>query len=118
MRSSVTALLLAAAVASGCSGPLARMSEVAYRHAVSVGSSRLLAERGYRLSGAPRCTVAGTGNWQSISIVCTAETTHRQQVRITGRVTGGDTGRPAELYAVYVGGRLVATATRLRAAPG
>jgi hypothetical protein len=108
-------LILAVAVVglSGCAHPLAVISEASYRHAVAVGATRLLTERGYPVAGRLRCQATSPDEWRTVSVSCTGRTTADAVIQLSGRVTRADTTHPVENYELRIDGRPVATATHL-----
>ncbi|MEU5882723.1 hypothetical protein [Spirillospora sp. NPDC047279] len=102
LRAGLLALLLTTGL-SGCD-LMQRISEGAYRNAVTDGTIAELDERGVTLAGRPSCELADTGSEAVVRIGCTARTTTGAAVVVTGRALQADTEHPRETYVITVGG--------------
>ncbi len=98
---------------AGCSHELSTISEASYRHAVTVGGTRLLTERGYPLDGRLRCQASSPDGWHTVTVSCTGRTTANAVVELTGQVTNADTRHPLEQYLIRIADRPVISATNL-----
>ncbi|MEU8343200.1 hypothetical protein SAMN05443665_1015123 [Actinomadura meyerae] len=99
------AVLLALTV-SGCK-VMQRISEGAYRNAVSDGVVDELEIRGITLKERPACESPVPATGSVVRVTCTARTADGKRVVVDGVATGADTDRPRERYVVTVGGREV-----------
>ncbi|GAA1567584.1 hypothetical protein GCM10009678_58010 [Actinomadura kijaniata] len=101
-------VLMAALVVlvSGCD-LMARISEGAYRNAVTDGVVNEMGERGIALTGRPGCAWLREGPPGTVRISCTATTRSGEPVRVEGVVEDAESDRPRERYTVTVGGREV-----------
>ncbi|QFG23997.1 hypothetical protein [Actinomadura sp. WMMB 499] len=98
------AALLAVVAVSGCE-PMQRISEGAYRNAVSDGTADELRARGVELADRPDCELPETGSDALVRVHCTTSTRAGEAVTVRGVAHGADTPRPRELYVVTVGER-------------
>ncbi|MFD0901657.1 hypothetical protein [Actinomadura sediminis] len=99
----VAALLLIVAL-SGCEA-MQRISEGAYRNAVSDGTAEELRARGVELERRPDCELPETGSDALVRVHCTTRTRTGEPVTVRGVAHDADTPDPRELYVVSVGGR-------------
>lgn len=102
-------LVLAALLAltlSGCK-VMQRISEGAYRNAVSDGVVDELKTRGIELRERPSCESPVPATSSVVRVACTARTTAGEPVTVDGVAYNADTDRPRETYVVTVGGREV-----------
>ncbi|RSN71619.1 hypothetical protein DMH08_02265 [Actinomadura sp. WAC 06369] len=98
-------MLLVAAL-SGCDA-MQRISEGAYRNAVSDGTAGELRARGVELERRPDCELPETGADALVRVHCTARTRTGEPVTVRGVARDADTPDPRELYVVTVGEREV-----------
>ncbi|MFG2085059.1 MULTISPECIES: hypothetical protein [unclassified Spirillospora] len=105
LLAAVLAVPLALAV-SGCE-TTQRISEGAYRNAVTGGTVDELKAQGIELRERPDCTTPETGAHSVVRVNCTAHTWTGEPVIVAGVAYRADTGRPHESYVVTVGGREV-----------
>ncbi|TDC90770.1 hypothetical protein [Actinomadura sp. 7K507] len=91
---------------SGCT-PMERVSEGAYRNAVTGGTVDELKAQGIELRARPECKTPETGTASVVRVNCTAQTRTGEPVAVEGTASQADTGRPRESYVVTVGGREV-----------
>ncbi|MEU8797186.1 hypothetical protein [Spirillospora sp. NPDC048819] len=101
----VLAALLALTV-SGCE-TTQRISEGAYRNAVTGGTVDELKAQGIELRKRPDCKTPETETRSVVRVNCTAHTWTGEPVTVDGVAYRADTGRPHESYVVTVGGREV-----------
>ncbi|OLT33791.1 hypothetical protein BJF79_07795 [Actinomadura sp. CNU-125] len=99
----LAAVLLIAAL-SGCDA-MQRISEGAYRNAVSDGTTDELRARGVELEHRPDCALAETGSDALVRVHCKARTRTGEPVTVRGVAHDADTPRPREQYVVTVGER-------------
>lgn len=99
----VCAAVLVVVALSGCEA-MQRISEGAYRNAVSDGTTGELRARGVELEGRPDCELTDTGSDAVVRVRCTARTRSGEPVTVRGVARDADTSRPRELYVVTVGG--------------
>ncbi|TMQ95855.1 hypothetical protein ETD83_21970 [Actinomadura soli] len=102
----IAAVLLALLLASGCE-MTQRVSEGAYRNAVSDGVEDELKGQGIELQERPLCTTPQTGADSVVRVKCTALTRTSEPVTVDGVAYNADTVRPRESYVVTVAGREV-----------
>lgn len=100
----VVAAALAVVALSGCEA-MQRISEGAYRNAVSDGTTDELRARGIELADRPDCELPETGSDALVRVHCTTRTRTGEAVTVRGVAHGADTPRPRELYVVTVGER-------------
>jgi len=100
---------LAAALAVSLSGceMMTRISDGAYRTAVTDGSIRELQERGIKLDGRPDCTSPKARPGSVVVIDCTARTVGGEPVEVTGTTSDSGSDHPRERYVITVGGHQV-----------
>jgi hypothetical protein len=101
----VLAVLLAVTM-SGCK-VMQRISDGAYRNAVTDGVVDELDARGIELRERPDCESPGRETDSVVRVACTARTTTGEPVTVAGIARDADTERPRESYVVTVGGREV-----------
>ncbi|WP_141578477.1 hypothetical protein [Actinomadura sp. WMMA1423] len=101
----VLAVLLALTM-SGCK-VMQRISDGAYRNAVTDGVVDELAARGIELQERPECESPGRETDSVVRVDCTAVTSTGEPVVVEGVAHDADTERPLESYVVTVGGREV-----------
>ena len=99
------AVVLAVAL-SGCK-VMQRISEGAYRNAVSDGVVDDLKTEGIALRERPNCTSPKGESNSVVRVTCTARTREGEPVTVTGVAYDADTDRPRESYVVTVSGREV-----------
>lgn len=100
----VAATVLLVAALSGCDA-MQRISEGAYRNAVSDGTTDELRARGVELERRPDCALPETGSEALVRVHCTARTRTGEPVTVRGIARDADTPDPRELYVVTVGER-------------
>ncbi|WP_067492005.1 hypothetical protein [Actinomadura hibisca] len=105
LRAVLVALALMVSL-SGCE-LMQRISEGAYRNAVTDGVIKELGDRGVRLRARPECGSLEQGDGGVVRISCTATTAAGEPVRVSGTATGAETHDPRELYVITVGPREV-----------
>jgi hypothetical protein len=105
LRAGAMAALLAFSL-SGCE-MMTRISDGAYRTAVTDGSIRELKEHGIRLDGRPDCSSPKSRPGSVVVIDCTGRTAGGEPVVVTGRTTAAESAHPRERYVITVGGRQV-----------
>lgn len=105
LPAAVLAVLLAVTM-SGCK-VMQRISDGAYRNAVTDGVVDELDARGVELRDRPECRSPGRETDSVVRVDCTARTTAGEPVAVEGIVRDADTERPRESYVVTVGGREV-----------
>ncbi|NDU75930.1 hypothetical protein GWI34_25360 [Actinomadura sp. DSM 109109] len=105
LPAAVLAVLLAVTM-SGCK-VMQRISDGAYRNAVTDGVVDELDARGIELRERPVCESPGRETDSVVRVGCTAETTTGERVTVEGIALDADTERPRESYVVTVGGREV-----------
>ncbi|MES9609683.1 hypothetical protein AB0C69_39245 [Actinomadura sp. NPDC048032] len=105
LPAAVLAVLLAVTM-SGCK-VMQRISDGAYRNAVTDGVVDELGEQGIELRERPDCRSPGRETDAEVRVDCTALTTTGEPVTVEGVVHDADTERPRESYVVSVGGREV-----------
>ncbi|WP_396454617.1 hypothetical protein [Actinomadura sp.] len=98
--------VLLALSASGCK-VMQRISEGAYRNAVTDGVVDELKARGVELRERPNCTSPKAETGSMIRVNCTARTRTGEPVTVEGIAVDADTDRPQETYVITVGGREV-----------
>nr|WP_218935595.1 hypothetical protein [Actinomadura citrea] len=91
---------------SGCK-VMQRISDGAYRNAVTDGVVDELDARGIELRERPDCESPGRETDSVVRVDCTARTTTGERVTVAGIARDADTERPRESYVVTVGGREV-----------
>ncbi|MBW8485780.1 hypothetical protein [Actinomadura parmotrematis] len=96
--------LLVGASSSGCR-VMQRISEGAYRNAVTDGTIAELSARGVRLAGRPACAMPAARPGDRMTISCTASTATGEPVRVSGTAAEVGTRHPRELYVITVAGR-------------
>lgn len=101
----VLAVLLAVTL-SGCK-VMQRISDGAYRNAVTDGVVDELKAKGIELRGRPACESPGRETDSVVRVTCTAETTTGKPVSVDGIAVNADTDRPRESYVITVDGREV-----------
>ncbi|GAA2249908.1 hypothetical protein AB0C84_35060 [Actinomadura sp. NPDC048955] len=99
-------VLLLAVTMSGCK-VMQRISDGAYRNAVSDGVVDELDAQGIKLRERPDCESPGRETDSVVRVDCTARTTTGEPVVVEGVAHDADTERPLEAYVVTVGGREV-----------
>ncbi|MEO3829476.1 hypothetical protein [Actinomadura sp. B10D3] len=99
------ALLLAVSL-SGCK-VMQRISDGAYRNAVTDGVVDELDAKGIELRDRPECESPGRETDAVVRVTCTAETTTGEPVAVDGIALDADTDRPRESYVITVDGREV-----------
>ncbi|MFC9976260.1 hypothetical protein ACFVH6_35745 [Spirillospora sp. NPDC127200] len=102
----VVVALVAMVSLSGCE-LMQRISEGAYRNAVTDGVVKELDDRGVRLRARPECGSLESGPADTVRITCTAVTTAGEPVRVTGGAADAGARHPRELFVITVGGREV-----------
>ncbi|TDD35729.1 hypothetical protein E1287_12985 [Actinomadura sp. KC06] len=102
----VLAVLLALPLVAGCE-VTQRISEGAYRNAVSDGVENELQRQGIELQERPLCTTPQTSADSVVRVNCTALTQTSEPVIVRGVAYNADTVRPRESYVVTVAGREV-----------
>jgi hypothetical protein len=103
----IPVLALAAVLAvtmSGCK-VMQRISEGAYRNAVSDGTVDELKIRGIELRERPLCKSPAAETESVVRVDCTARTRSGQPVVVEGIAFDADTDRPRETYLITVGGQ-------------
>jgi hypothetical protein len=112
---SLRAVLLAGLLAFSLSGceMMTRISDGAYRTAVTDGSIVELKEHGIRLDGRPDCSSPKPKPGSVVVIDCTGRTAGGEPVVVTGRTTAADSDHPRERYVITVGGRQIVDKTCL-----
>lgn len=95
-----------ALTASGCE-TMQRISEGAYRNAVSDGVVDELNAQGVELRERPACKTPETEAASVVRVTCTAHTRTGEPVAVHGVAYDADTDRPRETYVVTVAGREV-----------
>ncbi|MFA1543365.1 hypothetical protein [Actinomadura monticuli] len=100
----VALAVLLALTMSGCK-VMQRISEGAYKNAVTDGTVDELKSRGIELRERPSCTSPGANTDSVVRLSCTARTTTGEPVTVEGVAHDADTGRPRETYVITVGGR-------------
>ncbi|MFG2006422.1 hypothetical protein ACGFNU_45480 [Spirillospora sp. NPDC048911] len=105
LRAGLLAALLVFAL-SGCD-LMQRISDGAYRNAVTDGTIAELRKRGVRLDGRPSCEMPSTGSESVVRVRCTGRTVAGLPVEVSGEATQADTERPREQYLITVGGKTV-----------
>lgn len=103
----IPVLALAALLAvtlSGCK-VMQRISEGAYRNAVTDGAVDELKIRGIELRERPLCKSPAATTESVVRVDCTARTRSGEPVTVEGVATDADTDRPRETYIITVGGR-------------
>jgi hypothetical protein len=105
LRSGLLAALLVFTL-SGCD-LMQRISDGAYRNAVTDGAIAELKKRGVRLEGRPTCEMPATGSESVVRVRCTGRTTAGVPVEVSGEATQADTEHPREQYVITVGGKAV-----------
>ncbi|MQY04248.1 hypothetical protein [Actinomadura macrotermitis] len=103
LRAGLLALVLVVAL-SGCE-VMQRISEGAYRNAVTDGTIAELKQRGVRLAGRPACQMPEELPGERMRISCTAATVDGAPVTVAGTASEVESERPRELYVITVGGR-------------
>ncbi|GAA1872012.1 hypothetical protein [Actinomadura bangladeshensis] len=98
--------VLLALTMSGCK-VMQRISEGAYRNAVTDGVVDELKIRGIQLRERPLCKSPGGTTESVVRVDCTARTRSGEPVTVEGVAFDADTERPRETYIVTVGGREV-----------
>jgi hypothetical protein len=98
--------VLLALTMSGCK-VMQRISEGAYRNAVSDGTVDELKIRGIELRERPLCKSPAAATESVVRVDCTARTRSGEPVTVEGVAVDADTDRPRETYVVTVGGREV-----------
>ncbi|NKZ07727.1 hypothetical protein [Actinomadura latina] len=105
----VPAVVLAALLAvtmSGCK-VMQRISEGAYRNAVTDGAVDELKIRGIELRERPACRSPAANTDSVVRVDCTARTVTGEPVTVEGIAHDADTDRPDETYVITVGGHEV-----------
>ncbi|MGP4021802.1 hypothetical protein [Actinomadura sp. 3N407] len=102
----LAALLVLVLGASGCE-TTQRISEGAYRNAVTGGTVEELKAQGIELRKRPDCKTPDIKTRSVVRVNCTARTWTGEPVTVDGVVHRADTRRPRESYIVTVGGREV-----------
>ncbi|GAA1784983.1 hypothetical protein [Actinomadura chokoriensis] len=98
--------VLLALTMSGCK-VMQRISEGAYRNAVTDGVVDELKVRGIELRERPLCKSPAATAESVVRVDCTARTRSGEPVTVEGVAFDADTDRPRETYVVTVGGREV-----------
>ncbi|MBO2447333.1 hypothetical protein J4573_09570 [Actinomadura barringtoniae] len=111
LRAGALAVVLAVSL-SGCE-MMTRISDGAYRTAVTDGSIRELQERGIKLDGRPSCTSPKAQSGSVVVIDCTGRTIGGEPVEVTGTTADAGSDHPRERYVIMVGGRQVVDKTCL-----
>lgn len=101
----VLAALLALTM-PGCK-VMQRISEGAYRNAVTDGVIDELKMRGIELEARPVCESPAANTDSLVRMNCTARTRAGEPVRVESVAHAADTDRPRETYVITVGGREV-----------
>lgn len=105
----IPVLALAAVLAltmPGCK-VMQRISDGAYRNAVSDGAVDELKIRGIELRERPLCRSPAANTDSVVRVDCTARTRSGQPVVVEGIAFDADTDRPRETYVIIVGGQEV-----------
>ncbi|TYB46154.1 hypothetical protein [Actinomadura chibensis] len=100
----VVSVVVLALSLSGCK-VMQRISEGAYRNAVSDGVVDDLKAQGIELRKRPECTSAKQETAAMVRVTCTALTRAGEPVVVSGVAYDADTDRPRESYVVTVAGR-------------
>jgi hypothetical protein len=96
--------VLLAVTLSGCK-VMQRISEGAYRNAVTDGAVDELKIRGIELRERPSCKSPAANTESMVRVDCTARTRSGEPVLVEGIALDADTDRPRETYVITVGGR-------------
>ncbi|TYK49635.1 hypothetical protein FXF68_18095 [Actinomadura decatromicini] len=102
----VASVLVLALTVSGCK-VMQRISEGAYRNAVSDGVVDDLKAQGIELRKRPECTSPKRETEAMVRVNCTARTRAGEPVVVSGVAYDADTDRPRESYVVTIAGREV-----------
>lgn len=102
----LVSVVVLALTLSGCK-VMQRISEGAYRNAVSDGVVDDLKAQGIELRQRPDCTSAKRETEAVVKVSCTAQTRAGEPVVVSGVAYDADTDRPRESYVVTVAGREV-----------
>ncbi|MGI5204399.1 hypothetical protein ACQEU6_22805 [Spirillospora sp. CA-108201] len=102
----VVLAVLLAVTPSGCK-VMQRISDGAYRNAVTDGVVDELDAQGIELAERPECESPGRETDSVVRVDCTARTTTGEPVVVEGIAHDADTESPREFYVVTVGGREV-----------
>jgi len=100
----VALAVLLAVTMSGCK-VMQRISEGAYKNAVTDGTVDELKSRGIELRERPSCKSPGANTDSVVRLSCTARTTAGEPVTVEGVAHDADTDRPRETYVITVGGQ-------------
>jgi hypothetical protein len=98
--------VLLAVTMSGCK-VMQRISDGAYRNAVTDGVVDELRTQGIELRNRPTCKSPGRETDSVVRVDCTAETRTGEPVAVEGIVFDADSDRPRESYVITVGDREV-----------
>lgn len=97
---------LLALTMSGCK-VMQRISEGAYRNAVTDGAIDELKMRGIELQARPVCESPAANTDSVVRMNCTARTKAGEPVKVEGVAYDADTDSPRETYVITIGGHEV-----------
>ncbi|TDD84058.1 hypothetical protein E1293_13630 [Actinomadura darangshiensis] len=106
MRRIIVLAVVLALTMSGCK-VMQRISDGAYRNAVTDGVVDELQAKGIELQARPMCESPGRETDSVVRVSCTGETTTGERVAVEGIAYDADTERPRESYTVTIDGREV-----------
>ncbi|MFA1548727.1 hypothetical protein [Actinomadura chokoriensis] len=89
---------------SGCK-VMQRISEGAYKNAITDGAVDELKNRGIELRERPSCKSPQANTDSVVRVNCTARTRSGEPVTVEGVAYDADTGSPRETYVITVGGQ-------------